>query len=156
AAMQRLETAGYPIVLHVHDEIVTEARDGFGSVEEFQRIITTLPDWAEGLPVAAKVRNGPRFCKVATEPEAAPVAGDRADETRDDERPDDAVDDGNADGGIVEEAPRSNRHADQRHDQRQEGNDHDHDGYPRGERRKGRRVAAYLYRDHLKKPHTKV
>ena len=63
AAMQRVEAAGYKIVIHVHDEIVAEAPDGFGSVEEFTRLITALPEWAEGLPVAAKVRNGPRFSK---------------------------------------------------------------------------------------------
>ena len=62
-AMQRLEAAGYHIVLHVHDEIVVEAPVEFGGIEEFQRLITALPDWAEGLPVAAKVRNGPRFAK---------------------------------------------------------------------------------------------
>src|SRR5262245_40451055 len=61
--MQRLEAAGYQIVLHVHDEIVAEAPIEFGSVEEFTRLITALPDWAEGLPVAAKVRNGQRFSK---------------------------------------------------------------------------------------------
>jgi hypothetical protein len=63
AAMHRLEAAGYPVVLHVHDEIVCEAPIEFGGIEEFQRIITAVPDWATGLPVAAKVRNGPRFAK---------------------------------------------------------------------------------------------
>jgi DNA polymerase len=73
AAIQRLEAAGYAVVLHVHDEIVAEAPDGFGSVQEFEKIITTLPPWAEGLPVAAKVRNGPRFAKTgAPEPPEPP------------------------------------------------------------------------------------
>ena len=63
AAMQRLEAAGYPVVLHVHDEIVAEVPINFGSVEEFQRLITTLPDWAEGLPIAAKIRDSERFSK---------------------------------------------------------------------------------------------
>jgi DNA polymerase len=38
----------------VHDEIVAEVPDGFGSVEEFVAILTTPPDWAAGLPIAAK------------------------------------------------------------------------------------------------------
>jgi hypothetical protein len=63
AAMMRLEAAGYHIVLHVHDEIVCEARIEFGSTEEFRNLITTSPDWAAGLPIAAKVRNGERFSK---------------------------------------------------------------------------------------------
>jgi hypothetical protein len=73
AAMQRLEAAGYQIVLHVHDEIVAEAPIEFGNLEEFTRHITALPDWAEGLPVAAKVRNGPRFAK-SEKPAAVAVA----------------------------------------------------------------------------------
>jgi DNA polymerase len=64
AAMLRLESAGYPIVLHVHDEIVAEVPEGFGSTDEFLQIITALPDWAGGLPIAAKVREGERFCKI--------------------------------------------------------------------------------------------
>jgi hypothetical protein len=66
AAMLRLEAAGYPVVLHVHDEIVCEVPDGFGSVEEYQRIVEQPPDWAEGCPVGAKVRNGPRFASAET------------------------------------------------------------------------------------------
>jgi hypothetical protein len=76
AAMLRLEAAGYRITLHVHDEIVAEVPDGTGSAEEFLRILTLSPGWADGLPIAAKVRNGPRFCKIeppATTTEAPPL-----------------------------------------------------------------------------------
>lgn len=52
-AMLRVEAAGYRIVLTVHDEIVAEAPGGFGSVDEFTGIMTDLPAWAEGCPIAA-------------------------------------------------------------------------------------------------------
>src|SRR5262249_1319714 len=72
AAMPRLEAAGYPIVLHVHDEIVAEVPNGFGSNEEFLKLLTTVPGWADGLPIAAKVRSGPRFCKLQDKPKTEP------------------------------------------------------------------------------------
>jgi RecA-family ATPase len=73
-AMRRLDAAGYSIVLHVHDEIVAEVPIGFGSLDEFKRLLTALPDWAEGLPVAAKVREGERFSKpTAAETLATPT-----------------------------------------------------------------------------------
>lgn len=52
-AVIRLEAAGYPIVLRVHDELAAEVPDGFGSVEEFERIMATLPDWAADWPIRA-------------------------------------------------------------------------------------------------------
>jgi DNA polymerase len=70
AAMARLEGAGYPVVLHVHDEIICEVPEGFGSLNEFKRLVVAAPDWADGLPIAAKVRSGPRFSKLSS-PEAA-------------------------------------------------------------------------------------
>jgi DNA polymerase len=73
AAMPRLEAAGYPIVLHVHDEIVAEVPDGFGTEAEFKTILLRVPPWAEGLPLNAKTRNGPRFCKMNGATPAPPV-----------------------------------------------------------------------------------
>src|SRR5262249_2230232 len=66
AAMQRLELAGYPGVLHVHDEITCEVRDGFGNEAEFLQIMLALPDWAAGLPIAAKHWSGRRYAKSKT------------------------------------------------------------------------------------------
>ena len=52
-AILRVEAAGYPIVLHVHDELVCEVPIGFGSVEEFTHLMTRKPAWALELPIAA-------------------------------------------------------------------------------------------------------
>ena len=62
-AMLRIEAAGYPIVLHVHDEVVAEAPEGFGSTEEFTQLMTRKPSWALELPIAASAWSGSRYCK---------------------------------------------------------------------------------------------
>lgn len=49
-----LEAAGYPVVLHVYDEIVSEVPEGFGSIEEFERIMSTMPEFAADWPVRAQ------------------------------------------------------------------------------------------------------
>jgi DNA polymerase len=63
AALIRIERAGYRIVLHVHDEVLCETRIGFGSIEEFTKLMTVVPSWALGLPIAARAWCGPRFHK---------------------------------------------------------------------------------------------
>ena len=62
-AMQRIEAAGYPIVLHVHDEMCCEVPIGFGSTEEFTRLMIRRPSWAPDLPIAASAWSGPRYVK---------------------------------------------------------------------------------------------
>src|SRR5262245_58282301 len=62
-AMLRIEAGGYPIVLHVHDEIVCEVPEGFGSTEEFTRLMTSKPAWALELPIAAEAWSNSRYRK---------------------------------------------------------------------------------------------
>lgn len=52
-ALLRLEQAGYPVVMHCHDEAICEVPIGQGSVEEVNRIMAVSPEWAEGLPLKA-------------------------------------------------------------------------------------------------------
>jgi DNA polymerase bacteriophage-type len=49
-----LEQSGYPVVLHVYDEIVSEVPEWFGSIEEFERIMGTMPEFAADWPVRAQ------------------------------------------------------------------------------------------------------
>jgi DNA polymerase bacteriophage-type len=62
-AMLRIEAAGYPIVLHVHDEVVAEVPEGFGSTDEFTHLMIRKPAWALDLPIAAKAWTGKRYTK---------------------------------------------------------------------------------------------
>lgn len=48
-----LRRAGYGVVLHVYDENVAEVPLGFGSVEEFEAIMSTMPPWAANWPIKA-------------------------------------------------------------------------------------------------------
>jgi DNA polymerase len=47
-----LRDAGYPTVLHIHDEVVTEVPHGFGSVEEMESIMARRPPWAHDWPIS--------------------------------------------------------------------------------------------------------
>lgn len=53
-AMVRAEAAGYPVVLHVHDEVVSEVPEGTGDKRFFEALMADTPRWAEGCPVSAE------------------------------------------------------------------------------------------------------
>lgn len=53
SAMMNVANAGYDIVFHVHDEIIAEAPDGQGSVDEMCMLMSINPDWADGIPLSA-------------------------------------------------------------------------------------------------------
>ena len=62
-AMLAVEQAGYPIILSVYDEIVCEVPNGFGSLEEFEMIMCSKPEWAKDWPVTASTWEGGRYKK---------------------------------------------------------------------------------------------
>lgn len=54
----------FEIVLHIHDEIIAECpADQEGSLELMTKIMTTVPDWAPGLPLATEGWEGDRYEK---------------------------------------------------------------------------------------------
>ena len=53
-SMATLEAAGYPTVMHVHDEVITEVPYGHGSVDELCSLMSRGPKWSKGLPLAAE------------------------------------------------------------------------------------------------------
>jgi DNA polymerase len=70
--LDALERAGYPVVIHSHDEPCAEVPKGWGSVEEFERIVTERVrslEWArtpDGQPWPVKMTGGwrgPRYGK---------------------------------------------------------------------------------------------
>ena len=52
--MHNVEAVGYEIISTVHDEIISETEDGFGSVEEYERLLCEMPSWGATCPIAAE------------------------------------------------------------------------------------------------------
>ena len=55
-AIERLEAAGYPIVFHIHDEVVIDMKPytfGDDMLTDVVRIMSEPAPWAQGLPLAA-------------------------------------------------------------------------------------------------------
>ncbi len=64
ANMPMIDADGYEIVLSVHDELITEAPDTDDySVDGLCGLMSTVPDWAEGLPLASAGFEGYRYKK---------------------------------------------------------------------------------------------
>lgn len=62
--MAEAEAAGFEITLTVHDELVTETIDsGQFTSERLSAIMSTVPPWATGLPLAASGWEGLRYRK---------------------------------------------------------------------------------------------
>lgn len=64
-SMHRLDAKGYPIVMHVHDEVVAEvpASAPAETLTEFETIMSVVPSWAAGLPIAVEGWRGERYRK---------------------------------------------------------------------------------------------
>jgi DNA polymerase len=62
-AMMALEVKGYPVILSVHDEIICEVPEGYGSLDEMIEIMTRVPAWADGCPINAEGKEGKRYRK---------------------------------------------------------------------------------------------
>jgi DNA polymerase len=63
-AMFRVEAAGYPIILTVHDEIVCERKIGTGGdIKEFNRLMSIVPSWCPGMVIGVAGWFGTRYRK---------------------------------------------------------------------------------------------
>lgn len=63
-ALITVEEAGWPIILHIHDEIVTEVPDTDEySEKELERLMCILPSWAAGFPLVAEGQRLKRYAK---------------------------------------------------------------------------------------------
>lgn len=63
-AMLNVDENEYPIVLHVHDEIITEVPNTPEyNVKVLEQLMCALPDWAQGFPLAAEGAEMLRYAK---------------------------------------------------------------------------------------------
>lgn len=60
--MVLLEEAGFPIVLHVHDEFLCEVDESV-TVESVKKVASSIPPWAPDLPLKVGLKEGRRYQK---------------------------------------------------------------------------------------------
>jgi len=61
--MVSCESAGLPVLLHVHDEIGCEVDAGKGDVEAFEQIVCRPREWASTIPMKAEGKRLKRYAK---------------------------------------------------------------------------------------------
>ena len=62
-AMLRLDAKGYGIIATVHDEVISEDAEDFGSLEEFDHIMAQVPTWGRGCPIAVEGYEAEKYRK---------------------------------------------------------------------------------------------
>jgi DNA polymerase len=62
-AMWQAEGQGWPIVMHVHDELVCEVDEFASDPRGLEQIMRSGPDWAAGLPLNSAGWEHDRFTK---------------------------------------------------------------------------------------------
>jgi DNA polymerase len=62
-SIPRLEKAGFPILIHVHDELVSERPIGEDRISEMVDIMCKVPEWGKGLPIVAEGFKTDRYRK---------------------------------------------------------------------------------------------
>jgi DNA polymerase len=62
AAVLRLEKAGCPVVMHIHDEAVCEV-DNSVPAGEIESLMSVCPEWLDGCPIGAEASDAVRYKK---------------------------------------------------------------------------------------------
>jgi DNA polymerase len=57
------QTEPFKLLLSIHDEVIAEAPEGTATVKEFEALMSEVPKWAPGMPIAAEGWVGPRLRK---------------------------------------------------------------------------------------------
>lgn len=59
----RCNEKGYVVIFPVHDELIAETDEDFGSIEEYEELLSSGPEWSKGLPIKAEAWKGTRYKK---------------------------------------------------------------------------------------------
>lgn len=62
-SMRRVEAAGYPVILTVHDEVLAEVPNDNGNLEDFNALMSERPTWCQNMPLEVEGWEGRRYRK---------------------------------------------------------------------------------------------